>query len=88
MLLRFDRAVDVAGAVVTAIVVSDAGLGQVLRGTGAAGQQSAEDAIVILEAFGPSVGAGVRLTVGAGNGIVAVDGGAWAGVTDVALPFG
>ena len=88
MMLRFDRAVDVAGINVTKIVVSDAMLGQVLRGEATAGQQTQEDVIVLLSAFGPSVGPGVTLTVGAGNGVVAVEGGGeWAGVTDVEIPF-
>jgi hypothetical protein len=88
MQLRFDRAVDVSGADTTKIVVSDASLGQMLRGTGAAGQQTGEDAIVFLEPVGPSVGTGVRLSASVGNGIVAIDnGGAWAGVSDVEIPF-
>ena len=88
MQLQFDRAVDVSGADTTKIVVSDATLGQTLRGTGPAGQQSGDDAIVFLEPIGPSVGTGVRLSASVGNGIVAVDnGGAWAGVNGVEIPF-
>jgi hypothetical protein len=87
MQLRFDRAVDVSGADTTKIVVSDATLGQTLRGTGPAGQQEGDDAIVFLEPIGPSGGPGVRLTAGADTGIVAVDGAAWAGVTNVEIPF-
>ncbi|HEY0008775.1 MAG TPA: hypothetical protein VGB55_08635 [Tepidisphaeraceae bacterium] len=88
MQLQFDRAVNVGAANTTKIVVSDATLGQTLRGTGPVGQQSGDDAIVFLETVGPSEGPGVRLTAGAETGIVATGGGgAWAGVNGVEIPF-
>ena len=57
-------------------------------GGGPVEQVGPASVLVPLDEDGEFVGTGVRLTVTAGNGIVAVDdGAAWAGVTDVELPF-
>ena len=44
--------------------------------------------VVSLFSNGPWVGSGVTMTCGAGTGIVDADGAAWAGVTNLELPFG
>ncbi len=88
--LTFDRPIDIAGIVASAIVVSD-GPYEAARFAGtAAAELSAPATIELpLELTGPASGPIVTLTASALNGIVAVDdGGTWAGVTDVELPFG
>ena len=44
--------------------------------------------VVSLFSNGPWAGAGVTMTCGAGTGVVDEDGVAWAGVTNLELPFG
>jgi hypothetical protein len=87
--LTFDRAIDAAGLVANQIVVDDALNTQMRwRGTGAAIVLGPAAIRVNLEFVEDIGGAGVVLTAGAGNGIVAVgDGAAWAGASDVELPF-
>jgi hypothetical protein len=85
--LTFDRPVDLAGIVPSAIVVNDAvTAGGKYAGYAAmlTGPTVVEVSLEFVEAIS---GTEIRLDVGAGTGIVAVDdGGTWAGA-DVELPF-
>ncbi len=88
VVLAFDRAIDLAGLDGAVIFVDDYESGSLYQGTQFASllnPTTAEIGMVIIDS---STGTQILLTAGAGNGIVAVDdGGAWAGVTDVELPF-
>jgi hypothetical protein len=88
--LTFNRAIDIAAIDVSQIVVEDNNdLGFEFGGTGVATLDGAMTVVVMLMNIGDVSGAGNTLTVGAGNGIVASDdGGPWAGVMELALPFG
>ena len=87
--LTFDRAVDVAGFEGAAIVVTD-GEYTFAQHVGTAATLVGPTMVrVTLVAGEPWVTPGVRLSAAAGNGIVASEGGAaWAGVSDVVVPFG
>ena len=87
--LVFDRAVDAAGFVGgAALVVDDAAISNRWEATVPAIQIDANTVdIELLEVETVSV-PHTRMTASAGNGIVAAgDGAAWAGVTDLELPF-
>ena len=87
--LTFDRAIDIAGLDGSSATVDDGvfGLSQ-YAGTAAATLQSPTSVQIELSAIGEWTGPDVRLNVGTGNGIVAVnDGGTWGGVSDLELPF-
>jgi len=89
VILSFDRAVDVAGFDPAAITVQDgvyaAGL---FVGSGPATVVNPTTIQVFLEQIGSPTVSDVELWATAGTGIVAVDdGGTWAGVTAVVLPF-
>jgi hypothetical protein len=85
--LTFDRAVDIAAVVPSAIVVNDAvTAGGKYAGYAAAltGPAVVEVSLEFVEAI---TGTDIRLDAGPGTGIVAADdGGTWAGA-DVVLPF-
>jgi hypothetical protein len=85
--LNFDRDVDITHVVPSEITIDDGpGTGKLLGGTGAAHEPGVVN--VALAVIGTSESAETTLTAGAGNGIVAADdGAAWAGVTDLVLPF-
>jgi hypothetical protein len=86
--LTFDRAVDVSGIVFGVILVDDGILQSQYVASAVIDQPS--PAAVMLELVGVQdyEGPDVRLKVAGGNGIVAVeDGAAWAGVSDLSLPF-
>ena len=87
--LTFDRAVDVAGMVGSQITVDDAiNLGERFAATGAVTVESPTRVLVVLDLIGDSTGSGTTLDAGAGNGIVAADdGGTWAGVSELGLPY-
>ena len=86
--LTFDRAVDVGGIDVGAITVEDEAAGYLFRGAGAATQPSPAVVLVPLVDVELSPVVGTFLTAGPGTGIVADDdGGTWAGVTELSLPF-
>ena len=89
VLLTFDRAIDIAALDGAAITVDDgAVIGSLFDATGTATLIGPAIVRLELEDIGPSVAPDVRLSASAGTGIVAVDdGGAWGGVSDVALPF-
>jgi hypothetical protein len=88
--LTFDRPVDVAGMDVLVVVVDDgATMSFRYRGFGTPESLGPATVGVALSGFEDYAGPGVTLSVAAGNGIVAADGGlAWPGVTDLPLPFG
>src|SRR5207244_3662927 len=90
--LTFDRAVMVVEGEFdpSAIVVDDnVHTDNLFRGTGAAVALSAVALQVSLVVVGGASGVGGSLLTAAGAGIVAVDGGeVWAGVSEVAIPFG
>ena len=86
--LTFDRAVSVAEAVAGAFAVRDGTVGWRYVGFGAPSLVSANVVRVELTGDEEIVQAGVTLSVAPGNGIVAAgDGAAWAGATDLELPF-
>src|SRR2546423_1059530 len=91
VMLAFDRAIDAAGFQGTAVALAD---GVFSGGTfeGAAGPPAILNPttiIVSLEEVGPAPLPSVTLSASALTGIVAVDdGGTWAGVSGLALPFG
>ena len=89
VILSFDRAVNVTGFDPAAITVQDgefaAGL---FVGSGPATVVNPTTIQVFLEQIGSPTVPDVELTATAASGIVAVDdGGTWAGVTNVVLPF-
>jgi hypothetical protein len=85
--LTFDRPVDIAGIVPSAVVVNDAITAGGKYAGYAAALTSATVVEVSLEFVEAISGTDIRLDAGPGTGIVAADdGGAWAGA-DVELPF-
>ena len=89
--LTFDRAIDIGAIDAQLITVDDAADTALTYdgGGGAATLVSPTTVRVLLSFTGGSVGAGIRLSAAAGNGIVAVDDGVtWAGATDLVIPFG
>jgi hypothetical protein len=87
--LTFDRPVDVAAMDVAAVAVDDGPvMGFRYVGFGTPTMLDPRTVNVTLTGVEDFPGPGVTLSVAAGNGIVAAGGGAWAGVSDVALPFG
>ena len=89
--LTFDRAIDVATIHVAAVEVSDWSYwGAVMRGdpAGTTALVGPDAVRVPLVQIGDATHGGVTLTATAGNGIVAADdGGTWAGVSELPLPF-
>src|SRR5437667_3907630 len=89
LVLTFDRAINVEGVVGSEFQVDDDVFtgNQYVGDPDGAGVGGATMSLV-LDVAGSASGGQVLLTVGAANGIVAVDdGGTWAGVTDLVLPF-
>jgi hypothetical protein len=89
VVLTFDRAVDVAAFVGAAITFDDAlDTGLVYDGQGGATLVDPLTVRVLLQSVGGSSGSVDVLNATASSGIVAVDdGGTWAGVIDLELPF-
>jgi hypothetical protein len=87
--LTFDRAISLAGFNGSAVVVDDAAdSGNQYQGTGGAFLVGPASVEIFLVDPAPASGTGTTLTVTAANGIVAMDdGGTWAGVAELALPF-
>jgi hypothetical protein len=87
--LEFDRAIDIGAMDVAQVIVDDDTFtGARLVGFETAVLVNATTVRVPLNPVGGVEQPDVFLTVGAGNGIVAVDdGGTWAGVTNEPLPF-
>ena len=86
VVLTFDRPIAISALSGAAFVVNDnVDVGEKFEGSGTGSLLSPTTVeIAIVPAGGPS-GSGITLTASAANGIVAVDGGTWAGVTDFAL---
>ena len=86
--LAFDRAVDVGGIDPSAVRVWDGPDTFLYAGVGAVELVSPTTVRVFVTGVEDFAGEGVTMTVGSDNGIVAADdGGAWAGVTDLPLPW-
>ena len=87
--LTFDRPISIADYDGDAITVNDdAQMGLSFDATGSAAVTSPDTAVLGLVEVGPSTGSGQTLTASAGTGIVAADdGGTWAGVSALSLPF-
>jgi hypothetical protein len=86
--LTFDRAVDFEGIVPAQFVVFDGGQDVEWGGTATVWQTTVENVSIAMIENGEFTGEGVTLSVGAANGLVAVDdGGTWAGVSGLVLPF-
>jgi hypothetical protein len=90
VILTFDRAIDIASLDGSVIVIDDGSFqGFRYSATLAAALTAPATVRIELDGIEEFAGPDVRLTAGAGNGIVAVgDGAAWAGVANVAIPFG
>ena len=87
--LAFDRAIDIAGFVGSAITV-DAGnvTGTRYVATGSATLDGPSAVVIGLVATVPSASGDTLLDASAGNGIVAIDdGGVWSGVSELVLPY-
>ncbi len=87
--LEFDRAIDVSALDGSVIFVDDAAEhDERYAATGAAVLVDPSTVEVGLVMIGPAIEPDTHLTAEPGNGIVAVDdGGTWAGVVSLALPF-
>jgi hypothetical protein len=87
--LTFDRPIDVGAFDGAAVVVEDGEIvGAKYDGQGGATLLNPTTVRISLLEVGPPDGPPVTLSASAANGIVAADdGGAWAGVTGLVLPF-
>lgn len=87
--LTFDRPVTFAEVDVTAVTVDDGvTTGTLFRGTGVATLIAPDTVEIALVGVGMATMTGVYLSVTDGTQIVAVnDGGQWAGVPELLLPF-
>ena len=87
--LTFDRAIDIASIDVGAFIVHDGEDGNIVAGFGTPDMGAPNQVLVYMEWVGDYGGWQILMTAGPGNGIVAADdGGTWAGVTDLGMPFG
>jgi hypothetical protein len=88
--LTFDRAIDIDELDGTQIIVEDnASLNLKFNATGGAVLETPTRVALTMHEIDSSEGAGDILDATANSGIVASDdGGTWAGVSDVELPFG
>lgn len=86
--LTFDRAIDISATDVLVITVDDGDNGFRYRGTGTAEQPAPATVYVILDGLEELPLEGVHLNATNANGIVAADDAtAWAGVSELELPF-
>ena len=87
--MEFDQAIDIGAMSVASVLVDDAPeTGWRWEGTGTPSLQSPTTVRVELSIDGEAVGSAITLTAGPGPNVVAAAGGmAWAGVSDVALPY-
>jgi hypothetical protein len=86
--LTFDRAVNIGAIHVAAITVNDDDSDEFYIGSGTATLFAANIVQVPLVILHGSTGPGTQLTATSASGIVAGDdGGTWAGVVNLALPF-
>jgi hypothetical protein len=88
--LTFDRAIDIASINPSAIQVNDDEItGNLFAGTSGATLANASTVHLPLTVIGVSEGGRVLLSATDASGIEAMDdGGTWAGVSDLELPFG
>jgi hypothetical protein len=89
LFLTFDRAIDASAFVAAQVIVNDGSIAPgIWGGVGPAGILGPTQIAISLERLGDAPLAPVTLTATALTGLVAVDdGGTWAGVSDVGLPF-
>jgi hypothetical protein len=87
--LTFDRAVDAAAFVAAQVIVNDGSIAPgIWGGVGPAGILAPTQIAVSLERLGDAPVGPVMLSATASTGLTAVDdGGTWAGVSGVGLPF-
>ena len=86
--LTFGRAVDIAAMVVSTVVVDDGDQGYQFVGTGTPTLTEPATVQVPLANEGTTPVVDTRLTVAPGNGVAAADdGGTFAGVSNVVIPF-
>lgn len=86
--LTFDQAIDVTGLVMNQVVVFDGNLSVEWGGTAEFSQPTPQSLEMVMIEQGEYTGAGYKLSAIDGAGIKALDDGvAWAGVSDVVLPF-
>jgi hypothetical protein len=87
--LIFDRAIDASAFVASQVIVNDGSLNNgVYGGVGPAMVEGPSRISVALEFLGAAPPAPVTLTATALTGLTAVDdGGTWAGVSELGLPF-
>jgi hypothetical protein len=86
--LSFDRAVDVSAIVPGQFIVFDGDQDVEWGGTAETWQDSPENLTMVMIENGEYTGEGTTLTVTSTSGIVAAEGGAaFAGVTELELPF-
>jgi hypothetical protein len=87
--LHFDRAIDIANFVPSAITLQDpSGSGFAFVGTGVVDTPDAQTVVVEMGSTGTAEGTLDVVTATAGTGIVAVDDEAtWPGVTALGLPY-
>lgn len=89
LLLTFDRPIDISALVGDRIVVEDMVLNEARFRVNSGVLETPVTLRAALGAFDLASEPGVHLTATAQTGIVAADdGGTWAGVSNVALPFG
>lgn len=89
VMLHFDRPVNIEHAVPAAITVDDGQQAhQRFEGISASEVEPEIVQIGLSAPTGASTQDQILLSATAGTGITSTDGGAWAGVTDVAIPFG
>lgn len=87
--LTFNQAIDVSAAVAGAVEVNDPSFNSAFYAGQSVLSSTADSVTVSLTYLDAPSGDEVTMTVGAGNGIVAVNGGEeWDGVMNVVLPFG
>jgi F0F1-type ATP synthase membrane subunit c/vacuolar-type H+-ATPase subunit K len=85
--LIFDRAINIAALNPAQITVKDFDESLTFQGQAPVSLVDFRTVEISLGETGSYFGAGVLLSATASSGIVATDGGAWAGVTNVAIPF-
>ena len=87
--LAFDRAIDLAGFDPSQITVQDPNnTGFAYAGTGVVDTPDPQTVVVEMGQTGSSIGALDVMSATGATGIVAIDdGAAWAGVTDLGLPW-
>ncbi len=89
LVLTFDRQIDIASMDVNQVIVDDGEIfGFRYQGVGAPELTSPTTVRVLLNGISEDPDPGVHFSVGAANGIVAVDdGAAWTGCVDLVLPY-